>query len=50
MSKKKWLSDKVGQAIVTVAKKSAAIEANTSCPCYHYQTKEPKEVQKLRKF
>lgn len=50
MSKKKWLSDKVGQAIVTVAKKSAEIEANTSCPLLHYQTKEPKEVQKLRKF
>lgn len=50
MSKRKWLSTKVGQAIAVIAKKSAVIEANTSCPCFHFQSKEPREVQKLRKF
>lgn len=50
MKKRKWLSDRVEQVIVMIAKKSAVMEANTTCPYLHYQPREPKEVQKLRKF
>lgn len=50
MKKKKWLSNKLGRAVVALAKKSAVMEANTSCPYLHYQPKEPIEVHKLRKF
>ncbi len=37
-------------AIADMAKKSAAVEANTACPCINFQPKEPQSVKKLRKF
>ncbi len=40
----------VKKAIVNMAKKSASMEANTTCPCLGYQPKEPQAVKKLRKF
>lgn len=38
------------KAIVSMAKKSASMEANTTCPLIGYQPKEPQAVKKLRKF
>lgn len=40
----------VKKAIVSMAKKSASMEANTTCPCLGYQPREPQAVKKLRKF
>lgn len=40
----------VKKAIADIAKKSAAMEANTACPCMNFQPKEPQAVKKLRKF
>lgn len=40
----------VEQAIAKIAKKSARVEANTACPFWGYQPKEPKQVKALRKF
>jgi cyclic lactone autoinducer peptide len=40
----------VEKAIVKIARKSASVEANTACPCWGYQPKEPKQVKALRKF
>ena len=40
----------IKQAIVSIAKKSAGMEANTACPIMNYQPKEPQKVKKLRKF
>ncbi len=37
-------------AIANMAKKSASLDANTACTCIGYQTKEPQNVKKLRKF
>ncbi len=37
-------------AIAQIAKKTASMEANTACPCWGYQPKEPKQVKALRKF
>lgn len=37
-------------AIAKMAKISADVEANTACPCWNYQPKEPQDVKKLRKF
>ena len=38
------------KVVVTMAKRSAALEANTSCPLLGFQPEEPKAVKKLRKF
>ena len=38
------------KAIVMMAKRSAVMEANTSCPLLGFQPEEPKAVKKLRKF
>ena len=40
----------VKKAIVNMAKRSAVVEANTTCPCINFQPKEPQSVKKLRKF
>ena len=40
----------IKKTIVTIAKKSAIMEANTACPFVNYQPKEPQVVKKLRKF
>lgn len=40
----------VKKAVINVAKRSAVMEANTSCPLMGYQPKEPLAVKKLRKF
>lgn len=40
----------VKKVIVNMAKRSAVVEANTTCPCINYQPKEPQSVKKLRKF
>lgn len=40
----------IEQAIAKIAKKSASVEANTTCPCLGYQPQEPKQVKALRKF
>ncbi len=36
--------------VAKVAKKVASVEANTTCSCWGYQSKEPKQVKALRKF
>ncbi|MBD5465020.1 MAG: cyclic lactone autoinducer peptide [Lachnospiraceae bacterium] len=41
---------KMEKAIAKMAKMSASVEANTACPCWNYQPKEPQNVKKLRKF
>lgn len=40
----------VATTIVKMAKKASGLEANTACACLSYQSKEPQEVKKLRKF
>lgn len=40
----------VEQNVAKIAKKSASVEANTTCPCWGYQPQEPKQVEALRKF
>lgn len=50
MENKKKLTQRVGHVIAALARKSAIIEANTACPCLHYQPKESKQVKTLRKF
>lgn len=40
----------VQKTIVIMAKKSASMEANTTCPLINFQLKEPQDVKKLRKF
>lgn len=40
----------VERAVARMAKKSASVEANTACPCWGYQSQEPKQVKALRKF
>ncbi len=40
----------VKKTIVNMAKRSAVVEANTTCPCINFQPKEPQSVKKLRKF
>ena len=36
--------------IVTLAKKSASMDANTACAFMNFQPEEPQVVKKLRKF
>ena len=40
----------VKKSIAKMAKKAASVEANTTCPLYNFQPKEPQDVKKLRKF
>lgn len=40
----------IEKAIAMIARKSAGVEANTACPLWVYQSKEPKQVKALRKF
>lgn len=40
----------VKKAIASIAKRTASMEANTTCPLIGYQPKEPQAVKKLRKF
>jgi cyclic lactone autoinducer peptide len=40
----------IKKVVAKIAKKSASIEANTACSIWHYQSKEPAELRKLRKF
>jgi len=35
---------KIKKVIAKIAKKSASIEANTACPLWNYQPKEPDEL------
>lgn len=41
---------RVERVITAIAKKSASIEANTTCSFLGYQPKEPKQAKALRKF
>ncbi len=41
---------RMSKVIVSVAKKMAKLEANTTCPCLNYQKKESKAIKALRKF
>ena len=50
MGKKNQVVKKIELAVAGAARKSAGIEANTACPLWGYQPKEPKQVKKLRKF
>lgn len=40
----------IKKTIAKIARTSAKVEANTACPLWHYQPKEPDELKKLRKF
>lgn len=40
----------IKKVIAEIARKSAKVEANTACPLWNYQPKEPDELKKLRKF
>ena len=46
----KRLLTTVKKVVINVAKRSAVMEANTSCPLIGFQPKEPQAVKKLRKF
>lgn len=46
----KRIKNVMKKTIVSMAKKSASLEANTACPAIGFQPKEPQEVKKLRKF
>lgn len=50
MKAKEYAKKGIEQAIAKIAKKSASVEANSACPCWGYQPKEPKQVKALRKF
>lgn len=50
MKVKEYAKKDIEQIIAKIAKKSAGVEANTACPCWGYQPKEPKQVKALRKF
>ena len=50
MKAKEYAKKGIEQAIAKIAKKSASVEANTACPCWGYQPKEPKQVKASRKF
>ncbi len=44
------ISRTVKKVIVSMAKKSAGVEANTACALLNFQPREPQDVKKLRKF
>lgn len=46
----KKMREHIGRIIVKLGKKSAKIEANTTCAFLGYQEKEPDAVKKLRRF
>ena len=47
---KKEISDVLKQAVVRLAKKTACVEANSTCGIISYQPKESKKIKLLRKF
>lgn len=47
---KNSISKNIKKVVAKIAKKSASMEANTACPLWNYQPKEPIELKKLRKF
>lgn len=47
---KKEISDVLKQAVVRLAKKTACVEANSTCGILSYQPKESKKIKQLRKF
>lgn len=47
---KEFAKKEVKKAIAKIARKSASVEANTTCSCWGYQPQEPKQVKALRKF
>lgn len=48
--KKKDMIQKTEKVFVSMAKKMAKLEANTTCPCLNYQKKETEAIKSLRKF
>lgn len=40
----------IKKAIAEMARKSASMEANSVCSFFGFQSKEPPEIKKLRKF
>ncbi len=50
MKKKELFLKKAEKALAGMARKAAGMEANTTCPLWGYQPKEPHEVKKLRRF
>lgn len=50
MQDRNMVIKKMEKAIAGIAKMSASVEANTACPCWNYQSEEPQNVKKLRKF
>lgn len=50
MGIKEIAKKRIEKAVANAARKSASVEANTTCPCWGYQAKEPKQVKALRKF
>jgi len=47
---KKNVIIKSEKVLVSMAKKMAKLEANTTCPCLNYQKKETEAIKSLRKF
>lgn len=47
---KKEISDVLKQAVARLAKKTACVEANSTCGIISYQPKESKKIKQLRKF
>lgn len=50
MQRKNYIIRKAEKAVAGLAKKSAGIEANSTCAVWGYQPKEPEALKKLRKF
>lgn len=50
MKNKELFLKKVETTIAGMARRAAGMEANTTCPLWGYQPKEPQEIKKLRKF
>ena len=48
--KNKKLTTIYTKAIVKIARKAAAMEANSSCPCIGFQPEIPESVKKLSKI
>lgn len=50
MQKKNYVKRKIEKIVAGIARKTASVEANTACACLTYQSKEPQNLKKLRKF
>ena len=50
MNIKERAKKEIEKAIAMIARKSASVEANTACPLWGYQSKEPQQVKAMRKF